>query len=163
MNTGCWCGGVAWRRLSEHCGVCPWRARGLGGCALEFAVQRQDGDPSSTGCLSGLLTSAHRFPLQMEHLKACAEIAAQRTVNWQKFCIKDDCKQRSSSGLPSLHCPFESHVVRPPVCQALAWMPEKSLCARPVARSLPSLEDKSDLQSHQGHRQPGALREHRVG
>lgn len=26
----------------------------------------------------------------MEHLKACAEIAAQRTVNWQKFCIKDD-------------------------------------------------------------------------
>lgn len=26
----------------------------------------------------------------MEHLKACAEIAAQRTVNWQRFCIKDD-------------------------------------------------------------------------
>ncbi|KAG8431951.1 hypothetical protein GDO86_019058 [Hymenochirus boettgeri] len=26
----------------------------------------------------------------MEHLKACAEIASQRTVNWQKFCIKDD-------------------------------------------------------------------------
>ncbi|XP_055978695.1 E3 ubiquitin-protein ligase UBR4 isoform X1 [Sorex fumeus] len=26
----------------------------------------------------------------MEHLKACAEIAAQRTANWQKFCIKDD-------------------------------------------------------------------------
>ncbi|XP_059232403.1 E3 ubiquitin-protein ligase UBR4 isoform X2 [Mustela nigripes] len=26
----------------------------------------------------------------MEHLKACAEIAAQRTINWQKFCIKDD-------------------------------------------------------------------------
>ncbi|XP_027698525.1 E3 ubiquitin-protein ligase UBR4 isoform X2 [Vombatus ursinus] len=26
----------------------------------------------------------------MEHLKACAEIATQRTVNWQKFCIKDD-------------------------------------------------------------------------
>lgn len=32
------------------------------------------------------------FLLQMEHLKACAEIAAQRTINWQKFCIKDDCK-----------------------------------------------------------------------
>lgn len=32
---------------------------------------------------------------QMEHLKACAEIAAQRTINWQKFCIKDDCKQSS--------------------------------------------------------------------
>lgn len=29
---------------------------------------------------------------QMEHLKACAEIATQRTVNWQKFCIKDDCE-----------------------------------------------------------------------
>lgn len=28
----------------------------------------------------------------MEHLKACAEIATQRTVNWQKFCIKDDCE-----------------------------------------------------------------------
>uniref|UniRef100_A0A8C2GSI0 Ubiquitin protein ligase E3 component n-recognin 4 n=1 Tax=Cyprinus carpio TaxID=7962 RepID=A0A8C2GSI0_CYPCA len=26
----------------------------------------------------------------MEHLKACAEIATQRTINWQKFCIKDD-------------------------------------------------------------------------
>lgn len=34
---------------------------------------------------------------QMEHLKACAEIAAQRTINWQKFCIKDDGK-RSSLG-----------------------------------------------------------------
>lgn len=30
--------------------------------------------------------------LQMEHLKACAEIATQRTINWQKFCMKDDCK-----------------------------------------------------------------------
>ena len=29
---------------------------------------------------------------QMEHLKACAEIATQRTINWQKFCMKDDCK-----------------------------------------------------------------------
>lgn len=27
----------------------------------------------------------------MEHLKACAEIATQRTINWQKFCMKDDC------------------------------------------------------------------------
>uniref|UniRef100_A0A8C2Q0J9 E3 ubiquitin-protein ligase UBR4-like domain-containing protein n=1 Tax=Cyprinus carpio TaxID=7962 RepID=A0A8C2Q0J9_CYPCA len=26
----------------------------------------------------------------MEHLKACAEIATQRTINWQKFCMKDD-------------------------------------------------------------------------
>lgn len=33
------------------------------------------------------------FPFsQMEHLKACAEIATQRTINWQKFCMKDDCK-----------------------------------------------------------------------
>ncbi|KAL1020637.1 hypothetical protein UPYG_G00002740 [Umbra pygmaea] len=38
-----------------------------------------------------------RVPLQydtlislMEHLKACAEIATQRTINWQKFCMKDD-------------------------------------------------------------------------
>lgn len=30
--------------------------------------------------------------MQMEHLKACAEIATQRTINWQKFCMKDDCK-----------------------------------------------------------------------
>lgn len=30
--------------------------------------------------------------VQMEHLKACAEIATQRTINWQKFCMKDDCK-----------------------------------------------------------------------
>jgi len=29
--------------------------------------------------------------LQMEHLKACSEIATQRTINWQKFCMKDDC------------------------------------------------------------------------
>lgn len=28
----------------------------------------------------------------MEHLKACAEISTQRTINWQKFCMKDDCK-----------------------------------------------------------------------
>lgn len=28
----------------------------------------------------------------MEHLKACAEIATQRTINWQKFCMKDDCR-----------------------------------------------------------------------
>uniref|UniRef100_A0A3B4FTU0 Ubiquitin protein ligase E3 component n-recognin 4 n=1 Tax=Pundamilia nyererei TaxID=303518 RepID=A0A3B4FTU0_9CICH len=27
---------------------------------------------------------------EMEHLKACAEIATQRTINWQKFCMKDD-------------------------------------------------------------------------
>lgn len=32
------------------------------------------------------------FLVQMEHLKACAEIATQRTINWQKFCMKDDCK-----------------------------------------------------------------------
>lgn len=30
--------------------------------------------------------------VQMEHLKACAEIATQRTINWQKFCMKDDCR-----------------------------------------------------------------------
>lgn len=32
------------------------------------------------------------FLVQMEHLKACAEIATQRTINWQKFCMKDDCR-----------------------------------------------------------------------
>lgn len=47
------------------------------------------------GCLVALLSSGDWFPFQMEHLKACAEIAAQRTINWQKFCIKDDCKQCS--------------------------------------------------------------------
>ena len=26
----------------------------------------------------------------MEHLKACAEISTQRSINWQKFCMKDD-------------------------------------------------------------------------
>lgn len=78
-----------------------------GGCA-QYAVWSQDSDPSSAGCLAGLLTSADWFPFQMEHLKACAEIAAQRTVNWQKFCIKDDCKQRSSFGLLLLRRPFEN-------------------------------------------------------
>lgn len=34
----------------------------------------------------------HFLMVKMEHLKACAEIATQRTVNWQKFCMKDDCK-----------------------------------------------------------------------
>lgn len=43
------------------------------------------------------------FLLQMEHLKACAEIAAQRTTNWQKFCIKDDCKQCLSIWLLFMH------------------------------------------------------------
>lgn len=33
----------------------------------------------------------------MEHLKACAEIATQRTINWQKFCMKDDCKLFSNT------------------------------------------------------------------
>uniref|UniRef100_UPI00358DF698 E3 ubiquitin-protein ligase UBR4 n=1 Tax=Myxine glutinosa TaxID=7769 RepID=UPI00358DF698 len=26
----------------------------------------------------------------MEHLKMCADVASQRTVNWQKFCLKDE-------------------------------------------------------------------------
>ncbi|MGH0168045.1 UNVERIFIED_CONTAM: hypothetical protein FKN15_073672 [Acipenser sinensis] len=46
---------------------------------------------------AGVLTATSGSALQydtlislMEHLKACAEIATQRTVNWQKFCIKDD-------------------------------------------------------------------------
>ncbi|XP_039612074.1 E3 ubiquitin-protein ligase UBR4 isoform X4 [Polypterus senegalus] len=45
----------------------------------------------------GIVTASSGSALQydtlislMEHLKACAEIATQRTVNWQKFCIKDD-------------------------------------------------------------------------
>ena len=28
--------------------------------------------------------------MQIEHLKACAEVATQRTVNWQRFCQKDE-------------------------------------------------------------------------
>ncbi|XP_078094991.1 E3 ubiquitin-protein ligase UBR4 isoform X5 [Mustelus asterias] len=45
----------------------------------------------------GVVTASSGSALQydtlislMEHLKACAEIASQRTVNWQKFCLKDD-------------------------------------------------------------------------
>ncbi|XP_031761327.1 E3 ubiquitin-protein ligase UBR4 isoform X1 [Xenopus tropicalis] len=46
---------------------------------------------------AGVVTASSGSALQydtlinlMEHLKACAEIASQRTINWQKFCIKDD-------------------------------------------------------------------------
>ncbi|KAM9298998.1 E3 ubiquitin-protein ligase UBR4 [Gastrophryne carolinensis] len=46
---------------------------------------------------AGVVTASSGSALQydtlinlMEHLKSCAEIASQRTVNWQKFCIKDD-------------------------------------------------------------------------
>ena len=28
--------------------------------------------------------------MQIEHLKACAEVATQRTINWQRFCQKDE-------------------------------------------------------------------------
>uniref|UniRef100_A0A673LQI7 E3 ubiquitin-protein ligase UBR4-like n=1 Tax=Sinocyclocheilus rhinocerous TaxID=307959 RepID=A0A673LQI7_9TELE len=45
----------------------------------------------------GIVTATSGSALQydtlislMEHLKACAEIATQRTINWQKFCMKDD-------------------------------------------------------------------------
>ena len=30
------------------------------------------------------------FVPQIEHLKACLEIATTRTINWQKFCQKDE-------------------------------------------------------------------------
>uniref|UniRef100_A0A3B3SK32 Ubiquitin protein ligase E3 component n-recognin 4 n=1 Tax=Paramormyrops kingsleyae TaxID=1676925 RepID=A0A3B3SK32_9TELE len=46
---------------------------------------------------AGIVTATSGSALQydtlislMEHLKACAEIATQRTINWQKFCMKDD-------------------------------------------------------------------------
>ncbi|XP_069467171.1 E3 ubiquitin-protein ligase UBR4 isoform X2 [Ambystoma mexicanum] len=46
---------------------------------------------------AGVVTASSGSALQydtlinlMEHLKACAEIASQRTANWQKFCIKDE-------------------------------------------------------------------------
>ncbi|KAM6976924.1 E3 ubiquitin-protein ligase UBR4 [Aplochiton taeniatus] len=39
---------------------------------------------------SGSALQYHTLISLMEHLKACAEIATQRTVNWQKFCMKDD-------------------------------------------------------------------------
>lgn len=29
---------------------------------------------------------------QIEHLKACQEMAASRTLNWQKFCLQDQSK-----------------------------------------------------------------------
>ena len=29
-------------------------------------------------------------PSQIEHLKACSEVASSRTINWQRFCNKDD-------------------------------------------------------------------------
>ncbi|TRY87094.1 hypothetical protein DNTS_009169 [Danionella cerebrum] len=45
---------------------------------------------------AGIVTATSGSALQydtlislMEHLKACAEIATQRTINWQKFCMKD--------------------------------------------------------------------------
>lgn len=28
----------------------------------------------------------------IEHVKACTEVASVRTLNWQKFCQKDECK-----------------------------------------------------------------------
>lgn len=28
--------------------------------------------------------------LQIEHLKACSEVATSRTINWQRFCQKND-------------------------------------------------------------------------
>lgn len=58
----------------------------------------------------------------MEHLKACAEIAAQRTVNWQKFCIKDDCKQWLFLWLLLVLHFFENYSLRPTLCQALNWV-----------------------------------------
>ena len=30
------------------------------------------------------------FSSQIEHLKTCAEVATQRTINWQRFCQKDE-------------------------------------------------------------------------
>lgn len=58
--------------------------------------------------------------LQMEHLKACAETAAQRTANWQKFCIKDDCKQRLS-----IHSFLQELLAEAPVGHALDWVLER--------------------------------------
>lgn len=65
-----------------------------------------------------------RFLLQMEHLKACAEIAAQRTVNWQKFCIKDDCKQCLSTWLLFIRSLLQELFIEAPVGQALNWVLE---------------------------------------
>lgn len=52
-------------------------------------------DTQSSLCCFSVSLTRDWLLFQMEHLKACAEIAAQRTINWQKFCIKDDCKQSS--------------------------------------------------------------------
>ena len=35
---------------------------------------------------------------QIEHLTACSEIATSHTVNWQKFCQKEDGKSLGHVG-----------------------------------------------------------------
>lgn len=90
-------------------GLGPRFATLLGPCAQRavFSLHPKPAeDPSRqlVWCrVAGLLMYDGGFPFQMEHLKACAEIAAQRTVNWQKFCIKDDCKQCSPFWLLVIH------------------------------------------------------------
>lgn len=108
-------------------GLGPRFARQLGPCAQRamFSLHPKPAeDPSRqlvwyrVGCLVGLLRCDGGFPFQMEHLKACAEIAAQRTVNWQKFCIKDDCKQCCSFWLLVIHS-LKNYLLRPPIGHAL--------------------------------------------
>lgn len=41
--------------------------------------------------------------LQIEHLKSCLEVASTRTINWQKFCQKDES---NNINLPLMHCIF---------------------------------------------------------
>lgn len=79
-----------------------------------FVVPSQDQHTQQLVLFHGLMAilTCDWLLFQMEHLKACAEIAAQRTINWQKFCIKDDCKL-SSLGC---HCSF---LQRPSVENAL--------------------------------------------
>ena len=48
---------------------------------------------------------------QIEHLTACSEIATSHTVNWQKFCQKEDGKYTSDfSEIHELCTTFETVV-----------------------------------------------------
>lgn len=130
---GHWWWGVELRRRGKSlvCGRSQVHQRtGLTAQRAIFSLHPKPGDDPSrqqvwypVGCLAGLLNFGDWFPFQMEHLKACAEIAAQRTINWQKFCIKDDCKQCCSFWLHYSFIPSGA-ITEATICQGLNWMLE---------------------------------------
>ncbi|KAM8927577.1 E3 ubiquitin-protein ligase UBR4 isoform 2-T2 [Pelodytes ibericus] len=82
----------------------------------------------------------------MEHLKACAEIASQRTVNWQKFCVKDDSV---------LYFLLQvSFLVDEGVSPVLLQLLSCALCGSKVLSATPS-SGSSTGQSTSGSGQPG--------